>query len=388
MLFRVSQFSILGLVLVWLAALTGLSSSAHSHPNHNLHTHHRRVGADDLTNYKSTDFNLHAHIYEKLFLWEAYQIFTQIQTPERQQLIFPFRDRKGPAGSSNRHIENGRKTDKAMNYVEFMLRTLDKAADLPLPPDITEPTSKDDLQRAEKELSVYRKYKYNFQGTVELSLISPNLALLENNAALFNSGRAPPGGGGDSGDGDAGSGSSDSNDAKKEDDKHIRYIRAVSEKVAAVKDDAHLVNIGDVSDRLGRAEEISFRIAALRKGQTSNWIVKELSSDQGWNLQEPDPDNAGKYRSTVVMAEADTQVPGMKTYQVVDFPRTLAVTANIAKIQGKGLNNWDKFMTWGQELGNRNAITDGPASTKRNVDHWEEIKPWESFWDKCAVPPI
>lgn len=79
MLFRVPQFHILGIVLVWLAALTGLSSSAHSHPNHHhLHTHHRRVGANDLTNYHGTDFNLHAHIYEKMFLWEAYQIFTYV----------------------------------------------------------------------------------------------------------------------------------------------------------------------------------------------------------------------------------------------------------------------------------------------------------------------
>ncbi|KAJ5483517.1 hypothetical protein N7530_002763 [Penicillium desertorum] len=198
----------------------------------------------------------------------------------------------------------------------------------------------------------------------------------------------PPGGGADSGDGGSDSGSSGSDDADTEDDKHIRYIRTVSQKVAAVKNDAHLVGIGDVSDRLGRAEEISFRIAALRKAQTSNWLVKELSSDQGWNLQEPDPDNADKYRSTVVMVEADTGIPGMNTYQAVDFPRTFAATENTAKVQGKGLNNWDKFMTWGQELGNRKAITDGPASTDKNVNHWEEIKPWESFWDKCAVPAI
>ena len=80
MLLRAPQFSILGLVLAWLAALTGLSSSAQSHPHHHhhLHTHHRRVGASDLTNYKPTDFNLHAHIYEKLFMWEAYQIFTYV----------------------------------------------------------------------------------------------------------------------------------------------------------------------------------------------------------------------------------------------------------------------------------------------------------------------
>jgi hypothetical protein len=82
MLFRASQFSILGLVLVWLAALTGLSSSAHSHPNHHLHTQHRRVSADDLTNYKGTDFNLHAHVYERLFMWEAYQIFTYVMAEE------------------------------------------------------------------------------------------------------------------------------------------------------------------------------------------------------------------------------------------------------------------------------------------------------------------
>ncbi|OQE42152.1 hypothetical protein PENCOP_c004G04248 [Penicillium coprophilum] len=387
MLFRAPQFSILGLVLVWLAALTGLSSSAHSHPNHHhLHTHHRRVGANDLTNYESTDFNLHAHIYEKLFMWEAYQIFTQIQTAERQQLIFPFREKRGPAGTSNRHIENGQQTDKAMNYVEFMLRTLQKPADLPHPPALTEPTSKDDLQRAEKQLADNRSF--NFKGTVKLSLISPKLATLEENASLFISGRTPPGGSGGSGDGGASSGSPGSDDADTEDDKHIRYIRTVSQKVAAVKDDAHLVSIGDVSDRLARAEEISFRIAALRKAQTSNWLVKELSSDQGWNLQEADPDHDGKYRSTVVMAQADTGVPGMNTYQAVDFPRTFAVTQNTAKIQGKGLNNWDKFMTWGQQLGNRKAITDGPASTDTNVNHWEEIKPWESFWDKCAVPAI
>ena len=270
--------------------------------------------------------------------------YSQIQTAERQQLIFPFREKRGPAGTSNRHIENGQETDRAMNYVEFMLRTLQKPADLPHPPALTEPTSKDDLQRAEKQLADNRNF--NFKGTIKLSLISPKLASLEENDSLFISGRAPPGRGGDNGDGGSDSGSSGSDDADTEDDKHIRYIRTVSQKVAAVKDNAHLVSIGDVSDRLGRAEEISFRIAALRKAQTSNWLVKELSSDQGWNLQEPDPDNADKYRSTVVMAEADTGVPGMNTYQAVDFPRTFAAAENTAKIQGKGLNNWDKFMTW------------------------------------------
>lgn len=78
MLFRASQVSFLGLVIIWLASLTGLSCSAHSHPNHHSHTHHRRVSPGELNNYKGTDFNLQAHIYEKMFMWEAYQIFVYV----------------------------------------------------------------------------------------------------------------------------------------------------------------------------------------------------------------------------------------------------------------------------------------------------------------------
>lgn len=260
--------------------------------------------------------------------------YSQIQTAERQKLIFPFRDRRGPAGTSNRHLDsNGRETDKPLNYVEFMLRTLSKPSNLEPPPAITEPSSQGDLQRAQKELADNRVY--NFKGTVSLSTISPKLAELEEKASTFISGR---------GGGSGGGGSGSKGDSESDADKHIRFIRTVSQKVAAVKDDRHLITIGDVSDRLGRAEDISRRIVALRKGQTNNWLVRELSSDQGWNLQEADPNKKGEYRSTVVMAEADTDVPGMPRYQAVDFPRTFA--ANTEKIKGKGLTNWDKFMTW------------------------------------------
>lgn len=223
-----------------------------------------------------------------------------------------------------------------MTYVEFMLRTISKSADLPLPPAITEPTSTDDLQRAQKQLADEKNF--NFKGTVKLSLISSRLAQLQQSANLFISGRDSPG--------STNNGNTGTTNTDADDDQHIRYIKTVSQKVAAVNDDRHLIKIGDVSDRLARAKEISSRIAALRKAQTSNWLVKELSGDQGWNLQEPDPDDDGKYRSTVVMAESDTGVPGMDKYQSVDFPRTFAVTANADIIQGKGINSWEQFETW------------------------------------------
>ena len=82
-----SQFSILGLVLIRPASLTGLSSSAHSYPNHHSHTHHRRVSANELNNYKGTDFNLQAHIYGKIFMWEAYQAVPGM--PRYQAVDFP-----------------------------------------------------------------------------------------------------------------------------------------------------------------------------------------------------------------------------------------------------------------------------------------------------------
>lgn len=227
-------------------------------------------------------------------------------------------------------MENDKATNKALNYGEFMLRLRDLISDITPAPTITEPTSIDDLQKAEKQLAAGQ-----FKGEIKLNAVSPYILTDDGNNA--NSGRS--GGTSTGGETDGGSDSSDS--------RHIRFIQTVTKKVAAIKDDAEKMKIGDVSDRVGRASEISDRLVKIRQGATNNWLIGELSNENTWDLQESYTDDEGKkkYRSTVAtIPDADTGVPGMPKYQGIDFPATYS--ANTAKVNAQQISTGEDFQTW------------------------------------------
>ncbi|KAJ5288017.1 hypothetical protein N7478_003703 [Penicillium angulare] len=124
----------------------------------------------------------------------------------------------------------------------------------------------------------------------------------------------------------------------------------------AIKADSDKASLGDNSDRLARIETIRQRTISLRKAQTENWLIGELSRDDRWNLQESeevDDGTGGKqtvHRTTVVTVDnADTGVPGedsISKYQGINFPATFEKSGNKAKIQDKKLNSGEDFETW------------------------------------------
>lgn len=122
-----------------------------------------------LTNLSHADGNYLAHAYERLWLWERYQIAmweppprltvapanitwpsSSIEGAEKQQDIFPFqRKRGGDTGRDNRG--SGRKS--TLSYSEFMWRLSDKSIEHDLPvPQLKRPKSAKAIHDAAVEL--------------------------------------------------------------------------------------------------------------------------------------------------------------------------------------------------------------------------------------------
>ncbi|ODM23114.1 hypothetical protein SI65_00703 [Aspergillus cristatus] len=62
--------------------------------------------------------NFVAHVYERLYLWELYQVFRDVEEPHKQQQILPFDTRKGQVATNNR--ASG--VDGSLTDTEFMIR--------------------------------------------------------------------------------------------------------------------------------------------------------------------------------------------------------------------------------------------------------------------------
>ncbi|KAJ5173845.1 uncharacterized protein N7500_001776 [Penicillium coprophilum] len=354
MLSRVPAFSILGLVIVWLVHFTSLSYAAHSVSHNHLHTHHRRANIEDVEGIIDNGLNERAHAYEKLFLWEAYKIIGQIDGYNKQKLILPFRLKNDgtalvSAGRDNRHLitvgGSETSTNYALDYPEFMLRLGGKNTAIETHPDITAPDSEDDLVRAEQELT-----DKHLDGLIKMKEVNPYLKVGDSTQI------------------------------------HTRFIEKVTERVDAIRNDAEKSSIGDVSNRLSRADTISQRMILLRKASTINWLIKYLTRDDGWNLQKTED---GITRTTVATVDdAETGVPGaakISKYQSIDFPATFADPLNTAKIEGKNIESGVDFQTWANELGDVLPSTNGPSASDSSVSHWQEIVAWEdkSWIDEC-----
>ncbi|KAJ5560127.1 hypothetical protein N7513_002526 [Penicillium frequentans] len=353
MLSRVPGFSILGLVIVWLVQFTSLSYTAHSGSHNHLHTHHRRAPAPIL-GIIDNGLNKRAHTYERLFLWEAYKIIGQIEGYKTQKLILPFLLKKNGKeliadGLDNRHVITIGATEKSTNYPldypEFMLRLEGENTAIETHPDITAPDSEDDLVRAEQELT-----DKHLNGPIEMEKVNPYLTTGGSNQI------------------------------------HTRFIEKVTAKVEAIRDDATKASIGDVSERLDRANTISQRMISLRKASTNQWLIQHLSRDDGWNLQTT---KDGTTRTTVTTVDdADTGVPGedkISKYQTINFPATFEDPRNTDEIRKKNLQSGHDFETWANELGDVLPSTNGPSASDSSVSHWQEITAWEdkSWIDEC-----
>lgn len=174
-------------------------------------------------------------------------------------------------------------------------------------PEITPPDSEDDLVRAEQELT-----DNHLDGIIQMKQVNPFLKTGDSSQI------------------------------------HTRFIEKVTVKVDSIRDDADKSSIGDVSERLGRADMISQRMISLRKASTINWMIKYLTRDDGWDLQTTEDD--GTTRTTVATVDdADTGVPGedeISKYQSIDFPATFADQLNTKKIQKKNIESGVDFQTW------------------------------------------
>lgn len=241
--------------------------------------------------------------------------YSQTEGYNKQKLILPFLLKNDgrellTAGRDNRHLitvgGSKKPTYYPLDYPEFMLRLGDKNTAVETHPDITAPDSKDDLVRAEQELT-----DKHLNGQIKMDKVSPYLKTGESNQI------------------------------------HTRFIEKVTEKVEAIRKDAQKSSLGDISKRLDRADTITQRMISLRKASTNQWLIQHLSRDDGWNLQKKD---GGSIRTTVTTVDdADTGVPGedkISKYQTINFPATFADPLNTAKIQGKNLQSGVDFQTW------------------------------------------
>ncbi|KAJ5282017.1 hypothetical protein N7478_007389 [Penicillium angulare] len=280
--------------------------------------------------------------------------YSQLEGYDKQKLILPFHLKNDgtplvSAGRDNRHLItiSGSKTSTnyPLEYPEFMLRLGGKNTAVATLPDITPPDSEDDLVRAEQELT-----DNHLDGLIKMKEVNPFLKTGDSSQI------------------------------------HTRFIEKVTVKVDSIRDDADESSIGDVSERLGRADMISQRMISLRKASTINWMIKYLTRDDGWNLQTTDD---GTTRTTVATVDdTDTGVPGedeISKYQSIDFPATFADPLNTKKIQGKNIESGVDFQTWANELGEVLPSTKGPAASDSSVSHWQEIVAWEdkSWIDEC-----
>ncbi|GKU06117.1 hypothetical protein FLAG1_09323 [Fusarium langsethiae] len=275
-----------------------------------------------------------AHARERIWLWEMYDLFTDIEGADKQDVILP--QNQKAKWAHRKHFSLVNTVDGKLTYAEFM-------ADL------------------EKKLT---------PDGVDKSLVAPNGEGLGNPTtekavdALKSKGWAMPM-------------AVDQVTSGRSND-YAELMGRVDKKFQAYYTD--LGNDNTWKRRLVetnmRTEKLSKEIVSLRKQEADEWLLKQMTRevDPAGTPNDKKRYGLGLNRNELVVEKVTSTVPGATTYERVDLVQTFLDHPDRAaferKLKAAGINNGIQgLVNWADNLGNQKFASWGPGYSQMNESH-------------------
>ncbi|EFQ99544.1 hypothetical protein MGYG_02557 [Nannizzia gypsea CBS 118893] len=315
MLSTIVRFSVLPLILAWLVLLAA------------------PVQAD----------NFLSHAYERLWLWERYQIACAIEGPDKQQSILPFKTQKGQESKNNK----GTGPDKMLTYTEFITRLDDK----PLPPDVGKLTPPGDGRSVTDAVSELIKNKVT--GELNIITIDPSLRGKNYNKPPESGGGKKPGTNG---------GSRSLYDPK---DPYRTPYTVLFDKLENSLSKYRLddKNKAVIDKHIENLKACSKATVQLRAEKTMDFVAKKLAA----------PVADGGLGIDVRLTWKDSTIPGADKYPEIDFKETYE--ANKEKLKNAGFKNRKDVTDWVTRFGDpkyAGKVEFGPGA----FSHFRTLVTW------------
>ncbi|RDW93970.1 uncharacterized protein DSM5745_01292 [Aspergillus mulundensis] len=320
--------------------------------------------------------NMYAHAYERIWLWERYQMAIAMQTKDKsgklieQREILPMNHvRGGDDGIKNRHwiqATNVYTENEPLHYNEFMLRVGGVSInDSPnhIPPDITAPSGVDDLERAAEELVDNR-----LSDTMEIAKINDKFGQTGGGGKVNKAKK-----------GQAGKGESrrptkeeqEEEARNREDARYQRFIKALDDQLKKWRttDD-----YSKIKERDTLMKTVTDRVVKLRIEDGQRFMLNYFTGKNNLGLD-------GKVETDKNVKSA---VPGGPEYERLDLVKTWEehkddVKAAISKSTGGKvvIKTKKDFVKWVTEFGDP-AGTFAKANAA-NPSHFQTIEMWKSI---------
>lgn len=288
--------------------------------------------------------NYYAHVHERIWLSEMYDLFCDIMGPDKQNCIFP-KKTKGHKGTRN--IGSG--PGGRLTYDEFHWRankgTLGQGIG---GPTLAKPW--DNMSKAAKDL-----LDNNMSGNL----------ILEDMDESFN----PKKWKADPKDPDA--------------ERYAKFIDKVEKQYSEFRADPK--NAQHFTEaRKARLDELGNRIVKLRRLDGQDWIQKHFKADPP---NPPSKPNGGLGLKDIVVESVDTDIDGLKDkYSRLDVAGTLAKYTNadgtLKDDLKKHFPTQQSLIDWVDKQGDPSA---GVEYSKPSRSHFRSLTSWTTFQTKQAM---
>ncbi|GES63907.1 hypothetical protein ATEIFO6365_0007059400 [Aspergillus terreus] len=320
---------------------------------------------------------MYAHAYERMWLWERYNMAVAMQTKDKegkiidQKEILPMTYRRGgEQGFNNQHWDQETGTREGpLHYNEFMLRVGGKPTnEKNLPPKITPPSSVDDLERAAQELIDHHLTK-----NLDVDQINPSFGK-SGGGGKVNKGKGRKGGSVKGGSGGGDNEQKKAAAASRDDARYQRLFSALNEELIKWRGDE--TNYPKIKDWDTMMKPLTERIVQLRIEDSHRFMVTHFSRDDGLNLGDK-----------IVTTKEKSLVPGGPDYERLDLGQTWEkheddVKKAINRVTGGQveIKTFKDFAAWVTDYGNPDGRF--AEETKANPSHFKTLQMWKRIDEK------
>ncbi|KAM0491820.1 hypothetical protein ACHAP8_010324 [Fusarium lateritium] len=271
-----------------------------------------------------------SHARERIWLWEMYDVFCDIEGPDKQDIIF--KQNKETKWITRKHFSLTNLADGKLTYAEFMADLEKKLNPLGVDNSLTAPNSDSTTEKAVDALKTK-----GWAQPMDVDQVT--------------SGRSKD------------------------------YMELVGRVDKKFQD--YYTKLGGkdewkrklVETNL-RTEKLSKDIVQLRKQEADEWLLKQMTRE----VDPPGtPDDKKKYglglnRNDLVVEKVTSPVAGATTYERVDLIESFLKHPNpnafTAQLRAAGVNGGIQgLVKWADNLGNQNFAQFGPGYSDQNESH-------------------
>ncbi|KAH7096028.1 hypothetical protein FB567DRAFT_514042 [Paraphoma chrysanthemicola] len=291
--------------------------------------------------------NWQSHVYERIYLWEMYDLFSEIKGPDNQPI---FKQNPKHPWPNNRNIGSG--PNGRLTYWEFQVRLQNKGlipGTIPTSNDLPSPAG-GNLDNAASGL-----LSKGYNGQLNIEFLDPSFKGFK---ASKNDPHA---------------------------DSYQAFIDKVEKQYTELrKDSANDRYFGPARNK--QVSDVANKIALLRRLDTQQWIVSYFKKAPPATEEDKKKGKGGLGLTNVVTRQVNSGIPVAPTFTQVDVPGTFAAYTNpdgtLREELSKNFANQQALIDWIDNQGNPSSGIDYADGSK---SHWRAMKSWKIVQIKAGM---